>query len=150
MTAGASPPTLTPLKSLRVTEGSPARFETQVKGSPTPVVTWTRDDVVIEPSRDFQVCNFGAQVTAAEARYFLLCATDNTGRILMLFADQADVFGRCVSPYMQSKESTGRSESISRTHCCPQKQMISYFVESSSSLCSCLSLSGVKINESPA
>ena len=48
-------PTLTPMRDVIVSEGSPAQFRTQVSGKPQPTIQWLRDGLVIPQSADFQV-----------------------------------------------------------------------------------------------
>jgi hypothetical protein len=48
-------PSLSPMKDVIVSEGSPAQFRTQVSGKPQPTIQWLRDGLVIPQSADFQV-----------------------------------------------------------------------------------------------
>lgn len=49
-------PSLTPMKDVTVSEGSPAQFKTKVSGKPKPTIQWLRDGFLIPESPDFQVC----------------------------------------------------------------------------------------------
>lgn len=48
-------PSLTPMKDVIVTEGSPAQFKTTVSGKPKPTIQWLREGFLIPESPDFQV-----------------------------------------------------------------------------------------------
>jgi hypothetical protein len=48
-------PSLSPMRDVIVSEGSPAQFRTQVSGKPQPTIQWLRDGLVIPQSADFQV-----------------------------------------------------------------------------------------------
>jgi hypothetical protein len=48
-------PTLSPMRDVIVSEGSPAQFRTKVSGKPQPTIQWLRDGLVIPQSADFQV-----------------------------------------------------------------------------------------------
>jgi hypothetical protein len=61
-------PTLTPMRDVIVSEGSPAQFRTQVSGKPQPTIQWLRDGLVIPQSADFQV---GIHLGMCEAAFFL-------------------------------------------------------------------------------
>lgn len=50
-----SPPTLTPLQSLVVPLGAPARFVTSISGSPSPLIVWFKNGKQIQPGREIQV-----------------------------------------------------------------------------------------------
>lgn len=49
------PPAVKPMANVTVREGQPARFSTQVSGTPTPTVQWFREGIQIPQSTDFQV-----------------------------------------------------------------------------------------------
>jgi len=40
-------------KELRVKAGEPITINLPINGSPTPVVTWTKDGETVQPSREF-------------------------------------------------------------------------------------------------
>lgn len=50
-------PTLTPMKDVIVSEGSPAQFRTKITGTPQPTIQWLREGLLIPQSADFQVKN---------------------------------------------------------------------------------------------
>ncbi|KAK9882445.1 hypothetical protein WA026_021476 [Henosepilachna vigintioctopunctata] len=56
------PPSLTPMKDVIVSEGSPAQFKSKVSGKPKPTIQWLRDGFLIPASPDFQMIHEGNNV----------------------------------------------------------------------------------------